>query len=115
MTSMLPASRSPVRRKSKSKSAGKRGSNKVNDGMDAKHQKYQQLLDFCKSLPPTPTASPTPCDESSLRGAVEAAARLDFTTGAAGTHRSVGEAARYRSGKHSDRRRALQRAAVKDS
>ena len=41
--------------------------------MEAKHLKYQKLLDFCKSLPPTPTAVAHPCDESSLRGAVEAA------------------------------------------
>jgi phosphate acetyltransferase len=41
--------------------------------MDRKHEKYQKLLDFCKSLPPTPTAVAHPCDESSLRGAVEAA------------------------------------------
>ena len=40
--------------------------------MEAKHRKYQRLLDFCKSLPPTPTAVAHPCDESSLRGAVEA-------------------------------------------
>jgi hypothetical protein len=40
--------------------------------MEAKHVKYQRLLDFCKSLPPTPTAVAHPCDESSLRGAVEA-------------------------------------------
>jgi phosphate acetyltransferase len=37
------------------------------------HAKYQKLLDFCKALPPTPTAVAHPCDESSLRGAVEAA------------------------------------------
>jgi phosphate acetyltransferase len=37
------------------------------------HDKYQRLLEFCKSLPPTPTAVAHPCDESSLRGAVEAA------------------------------------------
>jgi len=37
------------------------------------HEKYQRLLDLCKSLPPTPTAVAHPCDESSLRGAVEAA------------------------------------------
>jgi phosphate acetyltransferase len=41
--------------------------------MERKHEKYQRLLDFCKSLPPTPTAVAHPCDESSLRGAVEAA------------------------------------------
>jgi phosphate acetyltransferase len=37
------------------------------------HVKYQRLLDFCKALPPTPTAVAHPCDESSLRGAVDAA------------------------------------------
>jgi phosphate acetyltransferase len=37
------------------------------------HVKYQKLLDFCKALPPTPTAVAHPCDETSLRGAVEAA------------------------------------------
>ena len=41
--------------------------------MDQKHEKYQRLLDFCKSLPPTPTAVAHPCDESSLRGAIDAA------------------------------------------
>ena len=38
------------------------------------HEKYERLLAFCKALPPTPTAVAHPCDESSLRGAVEAAA-----------------------------------------
>jgi phosphate acetyltransferase len=37
------------------------------------HDKYQRLIDFCKSLPPTPTAVAHPCDESSLQGAVDAA------------------------------------------
>jgi phosphate acetyltransferase len=41
--------------------------------MDVKHDKYQKLLDFCKSLPPTPTAVAHPCDKSSLQGAVDAA------------------------------------------
>ncbi|HQR10592.1 MAG TPA: phosphate acetyltransferase [Casimicrobiaceae bacterium] len=41
--------------------------------MERKHEKYQRLLDFCKSIPPTPTAVAHPCDESSLRGAVDAA------------------------------------------
>src|SRR4051812_40763906 len=42
--------------------------------MDAerKHEKYQRLLDFCKALPPTPTAVVHPCDEGSLRGAMDA-------------------------------------------
>jgi phosphate acetyltransferase len=38
-----------------------------------KHEKYQRLIEMCKALPPTPTAVAHPCDESSLRGAVEAA------------------------------------------
>ncbi len=41
--------------------------------MERAHAKYQRLLDFCKALPPTPTAVAHPCDESSLRGAVDAA------------------------------------------
>jgi phosphate acetyltransferase len=41
--------------------------------MAHKHEKYQRLIDYCKSLAPTPTAVAHPCDESSLQGAVEAA------------------------------------------
>ncbi|MCL4760969.1 MAG: phosphate acetyltransferase [Burkholderiales bacterium] len=41
--------------------------------MERRHEKYQRLIDACKSLPPTPTAVAHPCDESSLRGAVDAA------------------------------------------
>src|SRR5215471_2082409 len=37
------------------------------------HEKYQRLLDFCRALPPTPTAVAHPCDQSSLEGAVDAA------------------------------------------
>jgi len=37
------------------------------------HDKYQRLIDFCKTLQPTPTAVAHPCDESSLKGAVDAA------------------------------------------
>jgi len=43
------------------------------DAIERKHEKYERLLDFCRSLPPTPTAVAHPCDESSLRGAVDAA------------------------------------------
>jgi len=35
--------------------------------------KYQRLLEFCRTLPPTPTAVAHPCDESSLTGAMDAA------------------------------------------
>jgi phosphate acetyltransferase len=41
--------------------------------MDRPHAKYEKLLEFCKSLPAMPTAVAHPCDESSLRGAVDAA------------------------------------------
>ncbi len=41
--------------------------------MERKHEKYQQLIARCQALTPTPTAVAHPCDESSLRGAVEAA------------------------------------------
>ncbi|WP_255351069.1 phosphate acetyltransferase, partial [Cupriavidus sp. SK-4] len=41
--------------------------------VNAKHEKYQRLIDFCKTMPPTPTAVVHPCDQSSLEGAVEAA------------------------------------------
>jgi len=41
--------------------------------MERKHDKYDQLIARCKSLPPTPTAVAYPCDESSLRAAVDAA------------------------------------------
>jgi phosphate acetyltransferase len=41
--------------------------------MTQPHEKYQRLIDTCKTLPPTPTAVAHPCDESSLRGAVDAA------------------------------------------
>jgi phosphate acetyltransferase len=37
-----------------------------------KHQNYERLIARCKELPPTPCAVAHPCDESSLRGAVEA-------------------------------------------
>ena len=37
------------------------------------HEKYQGLLDSCRSLAPTPTAVAHPCDQSSLEGAIDAA------------------------------------------
>jgi phosphate acetyltransferase len=37
------------------------------------HERYDRLIERCKALPPTPTAVAHPCDESSLRGAVDAA------------------------------------------
>jgi phosphate acetyltransferase len=41
--------------------------------MEQKHEKYQRLIARCRSLQPVPTAVAHPCDESSLRGALEAA------------------------------------------
>ncbi|MCW2238693.1 bifunctional enoyl-CoA hydratase/phosphate acetyltransferase [Azospirillum canadense] len=38
-----------------------------------RHDKHDALLHKCDELPPVPTAVAHPCDESSLRGAVEAA------------------------------------------
>lgn len=40
--------------------------------MEPKHEKYQRLIDYCKDLPPLPTAVAHPCDNSSLAGALEA-------------------------------------------
>jgi len=47
--------------------------------METKHVKYQRLIDFCRTLPPTPTAIAHPCDRSSLEGCMEAA-RLKLIT-----------------------------------
>ncbi len=41
--------------------------------MEQRHAKYQRLLERCKSITPTPVAIAHPCDEPSLKGAVEAA------------------------------------------
>ena len=41
--------------------------------MERKHEKYERLIARCKALTPVPTTVAHPCDESSLKGAVEAA------------------------------------------
>ena len=41
--------------------------------MERKHEKYERLIARCKSLPPARTAVAHPCDESSLRAAIDAA------------------------------------------
>jgi len=41
--------------------------------MEAKHAKYQRLIEACRALPPLQTVVVHPCDQSSLEGAVEAA------------------------------------------
>jgi phosphate acetyltransferase len=40
-----------------------------------RHAKYERLLDWASSLTAVPTAVAHPCDESSLAGAVDAAAK----------------------------------------
>jgi phosphate acetyltransferase len=40
--------------------------------MGRKHEKYERLIARCKELTPAPTAVAHPCDESSLRCAIEA-------------------------------------------
>ncbi len=41
--------------------------------MERQHEKYERLIARCKALTPVPTAVAHPCDETSLKGAVEAA------------------------------------------
>ena len=41
--------------------------------MERKHEKYERLIARCKELSPMSTAVAHPCDETSLKGAVEAA------------------------------------------
>ncbi len=41
--------------------------------MERTHEKYERLIARCESLPPAPTAVAHPCDESSLRAAIDAA------------------------------------------
>jgi len=41
--------------------------------LNAPHEKYRRLIEYCASMPPTPTAVAHPCDRSALEGAVEAA------------------------------------------
>jgi phosphate acetyltransferase len=45
--------------------------------MDRKHEKYERLIARCRALAPVSLAVAHPCDESALRGVVEAA-RLGF-------------------------------------
>ncbi|MFP3566058.1 phosphate acetyltransferase [Paraburkholderia sp. SIMBA_030] len=40
--------------------------------MDREHEKYQRLIDFCRSQPPIATAVAHPCDRSSLEGSIQA-------------------------------------------
>ncbi len=41
--------------------------------MSSRHEKYKRLIEVAKTLPPVTTAVAHPCDESSLRGALDAA------------------------------------------
>ncbi|WP_310632163.1 phosphate acetyltransferase [Paraburkholderia sp.] len=40
--------------------------------MNREHEKYDRLIDYCRSLPPLATAVVHPCDRSSLEGALQA-------------------------------------------
>lgn len=40
--------------------------------MSTRHEKYQRLIEYCRSISPTPTAVVHPCDQSSLEGVLEA-------------------------------------------
>ena len=40
--------------------------------MNRQHEKYDRLIDICRSLPPLATAVAHPCDRSSLEGALQA-------------------------------------------
>jgi phosphate acetyltransferase len=51
----------------------------MRDANGRTHEKYERLLEFCKTLPATRTAVAHPCDESSLKGAIDAA-RLSLIT-----------------------------------
>lgn len=42
--------------------------------MERQHAEYENLIDACTTFPATPAAVAHPCDESSLRGAADAAA-----------------------------------------
>jgi len=56
--------------------AGKKKHGAASDhsaGRPRPHEKYQHLIDVCKTLPPTPTAVAHPCDQSSLQGVSDAA------------------------------------------
>jgi phosphate acetyltransferase len=41
--------------------------------MSHKHEKYERLIAYCKTLPPVSTAVVYPCDQNSLQGAMDAA------------------------------------------
>jgi phosphate acetyltransferase len=47
--------------------------NRAASGTHRRHEKYDQLIERASAIPPIPTAVAHPCDETSLRGAVEAA------------------------------------------
>ena len=57
--------------------------------MEPKHEKYQRLISRCKSLEPALCAVAHPCDESSLRGALEAAAAGLITPVLVGPERRI--------------------------
>ena len=61
----------------------------------ARHVKYQRLIDRASRLDPAPTAVAYPCDESSLRGAVEAAHMKLLAPILVGPKKRIHDAARH--------------------
>src|ERR1700760_2079359 len=78
----MPSSRARVRsvrkrkRREESQESGRRAMSKAaaDAGEARRHSKYDRLLTAAKAIPPATTLVVHPCDESSLRGSVEAAA-----------------------------------------
>ena len=66
-----------------------------------RHERYERLIAACKGLAPTPTAVAHPCDESSLKGALDAASMgliAPILVGPQGRIREVAKAARLEVG-----------------
>ena len=104
--------RSAARQAHAERAAQARNAANGRNAMERTHEKYQRLLDFCKALPPTPTAVAHPCDESSLRGAVDAAQLgliAPILVGPRARIEARGAAAQHRHREPADRRRAVQR------
>jgi phosphate acetyltransferase len=62
--------------------------------MERRHEKYERLIAAAKALPKTVTAVAHPCDESSLRGALEAAGMGLITPILVGPRARIEEVAR---------------------
>ena len=78
--------------------------NQIEAGSPARrHDKYERLITLTRENPAIPTAVAHPCDESSLRGAVEAAEAgiiVPILVGPADKIRAVAEKAGLKSGRN---------------